>query len=94
MWRAGSGYVQLTAPVPSSRAGGLLPALLYSPPQDWLHYLLAGLNFPHLLSRIALLPRASSKTAAGGPAAVLAAAAGTAERRLQQQQGLYMLSCH
>ena len=34
------------------------------PPQDWLHYLLAGCNFPHAVSHVALLPQNSSKTAA------------------------------
>ncbi len=55
--------------------------------QDWLHYLLAGLNFPHLLSRIALLPHASSRWAADALLAADDARARAAAERLVMAGG-------
>lgn len=55
--------------------------------QDWMNYLLGGLNTPSLVSRIALLPQASSKWAAEAlMAADDARALAAAERALHQMR--------
>ncbi|GIL79624.1 hypothetical protein Vretimale_12325 [Volvox reticuliferus] len=78
-------YLATSEPRSSALASLQLPGQLQNlEPADWLHYLLAGLNFPHLLSRIALLPHASSRWAADALLAVDdARARAAAERALQ-----------
>ncbi|GFR49322.1 hypothetical protein Agub_g11348, partial [Astrephomene gubernaculifera] len=58
---AAARYLTSSEPRSSALAQLQLPGQLQNlEPADWLHHLLAGFNFPHLLSRIALLPHASS----------------------------------
>ncbi|GIL52432.1 hypothetical protein Vafri_8302 [Volvox africanus] len=82
---AAARYLATSEPRSSALASLQLPGQLQNlEPADWLHYLLAGLNFPHLLSRIALLPHASSRWAADALLAVDdARARAAAERALQ-----------
>ncbi|GLI68148.1 hypothetical protein VaNZ11_012485 [Volvox africanus] len=82
---AAARYLATSEPRSSALASLQLPGQLQNlEPADWLHYLLAGLNFPHLLSRIALLPHASSRWAADALLAVDdARSRAAAERALQ-----------